>query len=59
MLQWYKCGAAYKGCYKTISVELDSGQRATRLKIPKNMIKKKRKLHLSYSQAFGVARIYR
>lgn len=23
------------------------------------MIKKKRKLHLSYSQAFGVARIYR
>lgn len=47
-----------------MSVELDSGTSHISLKgnpmrkpkIPESMIQKKRELHLSYSQAFGVAR---
>ena len=52
-----------------MSVELDSGTSHTsskeksypmrKPKIPESMIQKKRELHLSYSQAFGVARIHR
>lgn len=48
----------------SMSVELDSGTSHISLKgnpmrkpkIPESMIQKKRELHLSYSQAFGVAR---
>ena len=40
-----------------MSVELYSGSTSHKQKIPESMIQKKRELHLSYSQAFGVARI--
>ena len=40
-----------------MSVELYSGSTSHKQKIPESMILKKRELHLSYSQAFGVARI--
>ena len=39
-----------------MSVELYSGSTSHKQKIPESMIQKKRELHLSYSQAFGVAR---
>lgn len=38
-----------------MSVELYSGSTSHKQKIPESMIQKKRELHLSYSQAFGVA----
>lgn len=37
-----------------MSVELYSGSTSHKQKIPESMIQKKRELHLSYSQAFGV-----
>lgn len=39
-----------------MSVELYSGSTSHKQKIPESMIQKKRELHLSYSQAFGVVR---
>lgn len=42
--------------YKLWALNFIQEVRATGKKIPESMIQKKRELHLSYSQAFGVAR---